>query len=64
MTMNILSRSIYEKVKQHWGWVQKSVAYKKVCISLAPLMILPRSWCFCFEVRKTYRSSNDGARSQ
>ena len=21
--------SIYEKVKQHWGWVEKSVAYKK-----------------------------------
>ena len=32
-------RSIYEKVKQHWGWVEKSVAYKKVYISLAPLMI-------------------------
>ena len=21
--------SIYEKVKQHWSWVEKSVAYKK-----------------------------------
>ena len=21
--------SIYEKAKQHWGWVEKSVAYKK-----------------------------------
>ena len=21
--------SIHEKVKQHWGWVKKSVAYKK-----------------------------------
>ena len=21
--------SIHEKVKQHWGWVEKSVAYKK-----------------------------------
>ena len=21
--------SIYEKVKQNWGWVEKSVAYKK-----------------------------------
>ena len=21
--------SIYEKVKQHWGWVEKSVVYKK-----------------------------------
>ena len=21
--------SIYEKVKQHWGWVEKSVSYKK-----------------------------------
>ena len=38
-------RSIYEKVKQHWGWVEKSVAYKKMYISLAPLMIPPRSWC-------------------
>ena len=24
--------SIYEKVKQHWGWVEKSVPYKKACI--------------------------------
>ena len=25
--------SIYVKVKQHWGWVEKkSVAYKKPCI--------------------------------
>ena len=24
-------RSIQEKVKQHWGWVEKSVAYKKTC---------------------------------
>ena len=23
--------SIHEKVKQHWGWVEKSVAYKKAC---------------------------------
>ena len=22
-------RSVYENVKQHWGWVEKSVAYKK-----------------------------------
>ena len=21
--------SIYEKVRQHWGWVEKSVGYKK-----------------------------------
>ena len=21
--------SIHEKVKQHWGWIEKSVAYKK-----------------------------------
>ena len=24
--------SIHEKVKQHQGWVEKSVAYKKMCI--------------------------------
>ena len=23
--------SIDDKVKQHWGWVEKSVAYKKAC---------------------------------
>ena len=23
--------SIHEKVKQHWGWVEKSVTYKKAC---------------------------------
>ena len=23
--------SIYEKVKQYWGWGEKSVAYKKAC---------------------------------
>ena len=22
-------RSIYEKVKQHWAWIAKSVSYKK-----------------------------------
>ena len=27
--------SIYENVKQHWGWVEKSVAYKKKTCSLA-----------------------------
>ena len=26
--------SIHEKVKQHWGWVEKSVAYKKACICI------------------------------
>ena len=24
-----ISSSIHVKVKQHWGWVEKSVAYKK-----------------------------------
>ena len=24
--------SIHEKFKQHWGWVEKDVAYKKACI--------------------------------
>ena len=24
--------SIHEKVKQHWGWIEKRVAYKKACI--------------------------------
>ena len=24
-----ICRSIHEKVKQHWDWVEKSVAYKK-----------------------------------
>ena len=24
--------SIHENVKQHWGWVEKSVAYKKACM--------------------------------
>ena len=40
---NILG-SIYEKVK-HTEAELKNVAYKKVCISLVPIMILPRSWC-------------------
>ena len=22
--------SVYQNVKQHWGWVEKSVAYKKI----------------------------------
>ena len=27
--------SIHEKIKQHWGWVEKSVAYKKKkCVSI------------------------------
>ena len=25
--------SIHEKVKQHWGWVEKSVAYKKLVVA-------------------------------
>ena len=29
--INIWS-SIHEKVKQHWDWVEKSVAYKRACI--------------------------------
>ena len=33
--INIWS-SIHEKVKQHWGWVEKSVACKKACISRDP----------------------------
>ena len=24
--------SVHEKVKQHWGWFEKSVAYNKACI--------------------------------
>ena len=27
--LNNIWSSIHEKVKQHWGWVEKSVAYKK-----------------------------------
>ena len=23
--------SVYEKIQQHWGWIEKSDAYKKVC---------------------------------
>ena len=30
---NILS-SIHEKVKQHWGWIEKTVALKKPCSSV------------------------------
>ena len=26
--------SIHEKVKPHWGWVEKSVTYKKACIRI------------------------------
>ena len=34
--------SIHEKVKQHWGWVKKSVAYKKSCTSsLAKISVFP-----------------------
>ena len=28
-----ISSSIYEKVKQHWGWLKKRVAYKKRRVS-------------------------------
>ena len=31
--LNNIWSSILEKVKQHWGWAEKSVAYKKGCIS-------------------------------
>ena len=27
--LNNIWGSIHEKVKQHWGWVEKSVAYQK-----------------------------------
>ena len=26
--LSVIWSSIHEKVKQHWGWVEKSVAYK------------------------------------
>ena len=29
--------SIHEKVKQHWGWAEKSVAYKKTCNALSEM---------------------------
>ena len=32
--------SIHEKVKQHWGWAEKSVAYKKACISSTVVIFL------------------------
>ena len=38
-------RSIYEKVKQHWGWVERRVAYKKSVYFVVPLMIPTSSWC-------------------
>ena len=45
--------SIHEKVKQHWGWVEKkSVAYKKSVWSF-PLRIsksLTENFIFCAEV--------------
>ena len=30
--LNNIWSSNHEKVKQHWGWLEKSVAYKKACI--------------------------------
>ena len=63
------------EVKQHWGWVEKCVAYKKVCILLVPLMISPSScsksvinlffvpsWissCFCVNGKKISFSRPD-----
>ena len=35
---NILS-SMYEKAKQHWGWVKKSVAYKNSVYAVWPFII-------------------------
>ena len=29
--------SIYEKVKQHWRWVEKSIAYKKSAYIIYPI---------------------------
>ena len=28
--------TIHKKVKQHWGWVEKKIAYKKAKIWLSP----------------------------
>ena len=44
-------RSIYEKVKKHWVWVAKSVAYKKeVCFSLgwSPYKLMWKRSCWTF----------------
>ena len=40
-----ICRSIHEKVKQHWGWVEKSVAYKKSVYFVGSSNDPPRSWC-------------------
>ena len=39
---------INTKVEQHWGWVEKRVAYKKACISTSMLIIT-----LCFTQKST-----------
>ena len=31
--------SVHEKVKQHWGWIEKTVAYKKSVYLLSPFLV-------------------------
>ena len=35
---------IHEEVTQHWGWDEKSVAYKKACIWYRKLLDLLETW--------------------
>ena len=37
--LNNICNSIHKKVKQHWGWVEKSVAYKEKRVYV--LFVLP-----------------------
>ena len=41
--------SIHENAKQHWGWVEKNVAYKKMCIYVPPMSYVSLYWknVFC-----------------
>ena len=38
--------SIYENVKEHWGWVEKNVAYKKTCSQVTKPSIVGHAYMY------------------
>ena len=52
---------IHEIVKQHWGWLEKSVAYKKACIWKSKAETPCFGSYYFFNTSRTEKANNESS---
>ena len=61
--LNKIWSPVHEKVKPQWGWVQKSVAYKKACIERGLSLIKEILWLAHVKYKVDLKKQKSGERS-